>query len=171
MIPTYIKNFGLRILDEEFCTKNFLLNKSQISHLKNKFSPCSFTYFVKSNSNEQLIFTSCTGPVVRGDSPFNKETHLPSLDLPKPPVVLDLVLPEVHALPGAPGNPRVGPALGLFAIQLLDASLPALLLPQQIVFTQDAPVVAGLGSPQQVPWLKERQDIERQLKWTRKNTI
>ena len=64
----------------------------------------------------------------------------------KPPIVLNLVLPQVHALPGATRYPRIRTAPGLLAIDFINAGLTALLLPEEVVFTEDSPVVASLGS-------------------------
>lgn len=42
--------------------------------------------------------------------------------------------------------------------------LTALLSPKQVIFSQNSPVAAGLGSTEQVPRLQEREDIECQLR-------
>ena len=87
---------------------------------------------------------------------------------PLSPVVFNLWLPEVECLVsadvrtrgGSPARSPQGAEHQLFS----DALLLALLTPQDVVLTQDVPVVAGLRCPQQVFGFQVAQDCQCQLK-------
>ena len=79
------------------------------------------------------------------------------------PVVLNLFLPHVQCLPRSFTTACLPLDLGTIHQHIINALLTTLLAPKEVVLCQNAPVAAGLGCVEQVPWLKEGQYVQGQL--------